>query len=70
MCIGRMLPNGCQEDDECIDRDVNIVGSLCPGICPVYCEDDWIAVSGGIGANGCQSSPVCVRKYKLSGISQ
>ena len=69
MCIGPELPNGCEGDPVCVEREVNNEGELCPGVCPVYCEEDWIAVSGGVDTTGCQLHPICVRKYILKIVS-
>merc|ERR1739844_573768 len=66
LCEGETI-DGCKEADVCVPKQTNenSPDGLCPGTCPVECQNGWILCTGQIDYygdvhKGCKAQDICV----------
>ena len=59
-CAGKMSPEGCKEQDVCIEKGVGTDGNPCPGFCPVDCKGNEFSWPTPHDKNGCAVAPKCI----------
>jgi len=71
LCKGNELHDGCMEEDTCVPKQPNDLSpdGLCPGTCPVECQNGWINCKGQIDYygdihKGCVGQDICHVKAK------
>jgi len=71
LCEGSVTVDGCKEADKCIPKQTNenSPDGLCPGTCPLECQNGWILCDGTIDYYGdihkmCKGQSICHVKAK------
>jgi len=68
-CEGEYDSDGCKEEDKCVLKQTSVTGALCPGTCPVTCQNGEILCEGQIEYGdtiykGCKGQDICKVKAK------
>ena len=71
ICAGDELHDGCKEEDVCVPKQPNDMSpdGLCPGKCPIECQDGWLKCDGQVDYygdvhKGCIGEDICHVKAK------